>query len=187
MIPRPLVFLDIETTGASARTSRVLEVGALRVENGEVVGRYSQLVNPEEPVNGFITRLTGITDTDVADAPVFADIADELAALLDGAIFVAHNVNFDYSFIQAEYRALQRRFGMDRLCTVRLSRALYPEQKSHRLDEVIRIHGYEVANRHRAYDDAEILYRFYRDHLDKHGDDLYRLMNRLIQPSRLTA
>lgn len=177
---RPLVFIDIETTGASAWNSRVLEIGALRVENSQIVKKYVQMVNPEEVIPPFITGLTGIREEQVRDKPTFRDVASEVEDIFEDAIFIAHNVNFDYSFIKNEFKRLGLNFNKDRLCTVRLSRLLYPTQKSHRLDEVIRTHGYHVVNRHRAYDDAEVLYKFYKDHLDKHGDNLYGLMNKIL-------
>src|SRR5688500_10268658 len=94
----PLAFVDIETTGGSARFGRVLEVGVVRVENNRITTTYKTLINPGERIPSQITRLTGITDADVADAPTFGAIADELAEVLDGAVFVAHNVHFDYGF-----------------------------------------------------------------------------------------
>ncbi len=180
---RPLVFIDIETTGMGPQNSRVLEIGALRVEDGQVVKTYKQLINPEEPVPSFITGLTGINGSDVHGAPTFGEVAHELSELFNGAIFVAHNVSFDYGFIKAEFARLGQLFAQDRICTVRLSRKLYPAQRSHRLDEVIRIHGYDVESRHRAYDDAEILYKFYQDHLLKLGDGLHTTMGQLLQPA----
>lgn len=177
--------MDVETTGMAAWNSRVLEVGALRVEAGVVVKRYSQLLNPEEAVPPFITHLTGIEPTEVVDKPRFADIAAELSELFQGAIFVAHNVAFDYSFFTAEFKRLGTRFAMDRLCTVRLSRALYPHERSHKLDAVIRRGGYRVANRHRAYDDAEVLHKFYSDSLAQQGQPkFYAATNRLLQLAR---
>jgi DNA polymerase III subunit epsilon len=178
---RPLVFIDIETTGATPYNSRVLEVGAIRVENNKIVREIKQLINPEEYVPGWITKLTGITNEAVWDKPIFRDVADDLETIFEDAIFIAHNVSFDYGFIKQEFKKLGVVFNKDRLCTVRLSRALYPAQKSHRLDAVIQAHGYSVENRHRAYDDAEVLYKFYRDHLALHGQDLYRVMNKLLQ------
>lgn len=180
---RPLVFIDIETTGASHHSSRVLEIGALRVENNKIVKKYKQLVNPDEHVPSFITGLTGITNEHVWNMPKFADVASDIEDIFTDAIFIAHNVAFDYSFIKTEFKRIGIAFNKDRLCTVRLSRALYPAQRSHRLDEVIRVHGYEVQSRHRAYDDAAVLYKFYSDHLVLHGDDLYRIMNRILQPT----
>ncbi len=180
MTHRPFVFIDIETTGASAYNSRVLEVGALRIENNKIVKKYVQLINPEESVPPFITRLTGISESDVWNKPRFRDVASDIEDLLEGAIFVAHNVGFDYGFLKQEFKRIGIEFNKDRLCTVRLSRTLYPAQKSHRLDEVIRTHGYQVTNRHRAFDDAEVLYKFYRDHLKLHGVNLYAVMDRLL-------
>lgn len=179
---RPLIFVDVETTGGTPTGSRILEIGALRVENGNIVGRLNQVLDPEEPVPGWITQLTGITGHDTLSQPAFADLRSELSLLFDGAIFVAHNVNFDYGFFAAEFHRLGQRFAMDKLCTVRLSRALYPEQRSHRLDAVIARHGYRVANRHRAYDDAEVLHKFYHEQLTRLGaESFYEITRRLVQ------
>jgi len=177
---RPLVFLDIETTGGSPLQSRITEVGALRVENGEVVGTLSQLVNPEQHVPSFITRLTGIDDSMLWDAPTFVGIADDLEVFLQDAVFVAHNVNFDYSFIKAEYQRLNRSFNMDRFCTARLSRRLYPEQGRHNLDTIIAAHNIPVVNRHRALDDAQALHVFFARTLEKFGLDTYAAVNRIL-------
>jgi len=182
---RPLVFVDVETTGGMAQSSRILEIGALRVENGRVVTQVNQVLDPEEPVPGWITRLTGIEPHETSGQPRFAELGTCLTELFHDAVFVAHNVNFDYSFFQEEFRRLGQTFQADKLCTVRLSRALYPGERSHRLDEVIRRHGYEVANRHRAYDDAEVLHKFYYDSLEKFGtDDFYAATQRLLQPTQ---
>jgi DNA polymerase III subunit epsilon len=181
---RPLVFLDIETTGGSALSSRVLEIGAIRVENNEIVGRYSQLINPDEYIPSFITGITGIDDSMVADAPQFHEVQPELNKFLDGALFIAHNVSFDYSFIKEEHRRLGVGWNMDRMCTVRLSRALFPHEKRHNLNYVIERMGYKVMNRHRAYDDAEVLARFYFDALKLHGLQLYPIMDRLTTKTR---
>lgn len=158
----PYVFLDVETTGLSPRAGgRVIEVGALRVENNIVVARYKQFFHPGTTIPSFITRITGISDKDVVSAPAFEQAAREVNSLFDNAIFVAHNVNFDYGFLQSEFTRSGIQFKKDRLCTVKLSRWLYPEHKSHSLDKIIERHGFSVESRHRAYDDAEILYKFY--------------------------
>lgn len=179
---RPLVFIDVETTGASPRSSRMLEIGALRVENGHVVARMNQVLDPEEPVPTWITSLTGIQEHETYGQPVFAGVVTELEQIFNGAVFVAHNVGFDYSFFAEEYRKMGRIFSMDKLCTVRLSRALYPRERSHKLDSVIQRHGYQVAHRHRAYDDAEVLHKFYFDSLDRFGPDHFNpVVSRLTQ------
>lgn len=181
---RPLVFLDIETTGASARTSRITEIGALRVENHQVVGTYNQLVNPEQPIPAFITNMTGISNEMVWEAPTFRGIADDLELFLSDAVFVAHNVGFDYSFIKAEYERIGNKFGMDRMCSVQLSRKLYPEHRSHRLDMVIERLGIEVKNRHRALDDAEVIWKFIQKEYEKLGLDLFKTMDTLLVHAR---
>ncbi len=183
MEQRPLVFIDVETTGGMAWNSRILEIGALRIENGKVVARMNQVLNPEELVPNWITSLTGIEPHETVGKPVFADLLPELLRLFEGAIFVAHNVNFDYSFFREEYRRQGRAFSMDKLCTVRLSRKLYPSERSHRLDEVIRRGGYQVAHRHRAYDDAEVLFKFWHDNVARLGRaEFYPLATQLLEP-----
>lgn len=184
---RPLVFVDVETTGAAPRFSRMLEIGALRVEGGQVVERYSQVLDPEEPIPSWITELTGIQPQETVGKPVFGEVTTKLAELFDGAVFIAHNANFDYGFFREEFRRSGHVFAMDKLCTVRLSRALHPAERSHKLDEVIRRNGYVVANRHRAYDDAEVLYKFYHDSLARLGAaSFYGVAERLVQPTLIT-
>jgi DNA polymerase-3 subunit epsilon len=181
---RPLVFVDIETTGGSTQTSRITEIGLLRVENGQVVRAFSQLINPEVPIPRFITRLTGISDRMVANAPTFEEVSDELESLLEGAVFVAHVVQFDYGFIKAEYARLGRRFNTDRLCSVQLDRLLHPEQPRHGLDHVIKRLGVFVAERHRAFDDAEVLWKMFRDEYRRDSYELFRAMQKLLIKTR---
>jgi DNA polymerase-3 subunit epsilon len=179
----PIVFVDVETTGGSPLASRILEIGALRVENGVIVDYINQVLDPEEMVPAWITELTGIVPTETAGKPTFPQMLPQLASLFRGAVFVAHNVNFDYSFFAEEYKKLGQSFAMPRLCTVRLSRALYPTERSHRLDAVIARHGYEVVKRHRAYDDAEVLYKFYHENLERLGaEQFHAVTSRLLQP-----
>lgn len=188
MTHRPFVFLDIETTGGSPLTSRITEIGALRIEDDKIVGTFNQLVNPEQHVPSFITKMTGISDDMLWDAPLFRGIADELELFLSDAIFVAHNVNFDYSFIKAAYGQIGTAFNMDRFCTARLSRRLYPDQPRHNLDTIIERHGFKVKDRHRALDDAKVLWDFYQKAVTEHGLEVYNAMNRIMvttKPLRL--
>ena len=165
-----------------AYSSRILEIGAIRVEDGRVVDTVSQVLNPEEPVPGWITNLTGIEQAETDGQPMFVDLLSRLDKLLNGAVFVAHNVSFDYGFFREEFRRAGLPFAMPHMCTVRLSRALYPQERSHRLDSVIARHGYDVARRHRAYDDAEVLYKFYHDNLERLGaEHFYPLANQLVR------
>lgn len=157
---RNLTIVDVETTGGSPFFSRIIEVGLLRVEHGEVVEEFQTLVNPGQEIPDFITKMTGISDRDVATAPTFAEIAEELITKFEDAVFVAHNANFDYGFIKEEFRRLNYGFVTDRLCTVRLSRNLYKEHKKHNLSELIERFQFQVAKRHRAFDDAKVLWDF---------------------------
>lgn len=178
----PYVFLDVETTGMSPRSGgRIIEIGALRMENNVIVSKMKTFIYPETTVPYFITDITGITDEHIASAPLFSEIADELEMILKGSIFVAHNVNFDYGFIQEEYRKIGREFSHPKLCTVQLSRAFHPNEKGHSLGKIIERYDYSVDNRHRAYDDAEVLYRFFRDMHIQDATVLQSLVKRLIR------
>lgn len=179
------VFVDVETTGTSAARGHVIEVAAIRMEDGQVVREFSTLVDPGVPISYVITQITGITDGDVAGAPSFAEIADELWEVLEGAVFVAHNVRFDYSFLRQEFRRVGRSFSPKQLCTVKLSRALYPEMSRHRLSDVIAHHGFSFDARHRAYDDANVLVQFWQKiHTEQDAALLDRAMNaQLKRPS----
>lgn len=160
VLDEPLVFVDIETNGLNHIKGRVIEVAAIRVEGGEIVRSYQTLIDPAAPLPRFITSLTGITDDDLAGQPLFAAVANEIHDILDGAVFVAHNVRFDYSFLKQEFKRIGKSFCPRQLCTVRLSRALYPEHKSHKLQHLIERYSLQVSARHRAYDDAHALWQF---------------------------
>ncbi|HTN39812.1 MAG TPA: exonuclease domain-containing protein, partial [Asticcacaulis sp.] len=120
------VVVDVETTGGRPPNDRVTEIGAVKIQHGEIIGEWSSLINPEKRIPHFITQLTGISNDTVRDAPVFADIADDFAAFMQGAIFVAHNAGFDHGFIASEFRRLERRFRHPKLCTVASMRKHYP-------------------------------------------------------------
>ncbi len=168
----PLVFVDIETNGLDHLRGRVIEVAAIRVENGIIVREFNQLVDPETELPWFITNLTGITSSDVKQAPTFNQIADDLYDILDGATFVAHNVRFDYSFLKQEFKRLNRSFLPKQLCTAKLSRVLYPHERSHKLASLIARHGFSFEHRHRAYDDAAVLWQFLQHVVANFGEDV---------------
>jgi len=151
------VLLDLETTGGNPVHDRITEIAAVRVEQGVEVARWSTLVNPGVPVSNFIERLTGISNIMVASAPRFSEVAHELLALLDGAVLVAHNVRFDHGFLLNEMSRMDVALRVKTLCTVRLSRLLYPQFKSHGLDAIMQRHGLTSAARHRAMGDVEVM------------------------------
>lgn len=156
----PLVFVDVETDGMNYTHGHVIEVAAIRVENGQVVDEFKSLVNPGVGITRFITQLTGIKQDDLGAAPYFDAIADRLYEVMEGALFVAHNVRFDYSFLKTEFARVGIDFSPRLLCTVRLSRALYPGQRTHKLAALIERHDLRFSARHRAYDDAYALWQF---------------------------
>ncbi|WP_443750169.1 exonuclease domain-containing protein [Asticcacaulis solisilvae] len=148
------VVVDVETTGGRPPNDRVTEIGAVKIRGGQVVDEWHSLINPQRHIPGFITDLTGISNAMVADAPLFADVAESFAAFLQGAVFVAHNVNFDHGFIGAEFRRLDMRFRLPKLCTVSSMRKYYPGHESYSLGRLCQVYGIRLENHHRALDDA---------------------------------
>jgi DNA polymerase-3 subunit epsilon len=148
------VVVDVETTGGRPPNDRVTEIGAVKIRHGEIIGEWSSLINPEKRIPHFITQLTGISNVMVRDAPRFADIADDFAAFMEGAIFVAHNAGFDHGFIASEFRRLDRRFRHPRLCTVASMRRYYPGYASYGLANLCREFDIELVQHHRALADA---------------------------------
>ena len=145
---------DIETTGSYASACSIIEVGIVVVENGQIVEEFQSLLDPGKRLPYFITALTGITDQMLDKAPSFENIADELQDIFKDAVFVAHNVNFDYSFFKAEFDALGMPFNMPKLCTVKLSRKAFPGHRSYGLGNITRDLGIVNEAPHRALGDA---------------------------------
>jgi len=167
-----LAFVDVETTGSSPERARVTEVGVVRVDfDGDAirVDEWSTLVNPGVPIPSEIQWLTGITNDMVRAAPSFAHIAQAVFDRLDGAVFVAHNARFDYGFLRAEFNRAGLSFVAKTLCTVRLSRYLYPDRAPHTLDAIIDRFCLEGEPRHRALGDARVLWRLLQRLADRHS------------------
>jgi DNA polymerase-3 subunit epsilon len=154
------VLLDLETTGATPARDRITEIALIRYENGEEVARWQTLVNPHMPIPPFIQTLTGISDDMVQTAPDFESVAPRLYQYLDGAVLVAHNVRFDHGFLKHEFQRIGITLRQKVLCSVKLSRLLYPQHRSHGLDAVIQRHQIVVAARHRAMGDVEAVAAF---------------------------
>jgi len=155
-----LAIVDVETTGAASHYHRIIDIAVLRVRGGQLIDKYSTLLDPERTISPFIEGLTGIRNKDLEDAPTFCQVKDRIYALLDGAIFVAHNAKFDYSFLKEEFEREKVNYTAKRLCTVRLSKALFPDQKKHNLDSIIERFGITCTDRHRAEGDASVLWDF---------------------------
>ena len=167
------VVVDVETTGGRPEgTDRITEIAAVVVENGAVQEVYETLVNPQRSIPSFITSITNITWDMVKDAPRFADVCERITSMLDGRVFVAHNVSFDWRFVSAEVaRATGQRLDGRRLCTVRMARRLLPQLPRRSLDRVANHYGVEITARHRAAGDAvataEVLLALLRDAADR--------------------
>ena len=171
MSSKPLAFVDLETTGATATADRITEIGIVEVDE-RGVREWSQLVDPQTAIPGFIQNMTGITDAMVAGQPTFADLAAELLQRLQGRIFIAHNARFDYGFLKNEFRRAGYDFRASVLCTVKLSRRLYPQQRKHNLDALIERHQLQVEGRHRALADAQLIHQFWQQMQQQHDPAL---------------
>lgn len=179
---KEFIFIDTETTGCRPTVDRVIDIGFYHVVDNEIVAQWEQLINPETPIPGNIQSLTGITNKMVADAPVFADIASELAAQLKGKIFVAHNARFDYAFIRNEMKRVGISFQAKTLCTVKLSRKLFPHEPRHNLDAIAARYNLTITGRHRALADANLIVQFFAqlpDHIP--NDTLTAVINKSLK------
>jgi len=164
-----LVFVDVETTGGAITTDRLTEIAIIRVREGVEVARWSSLINPQQKLSPFIQRLTGITDAMLEDAPLFDSIAEQVKQQLADALFVAHNARFDYGFIKNAFLRAGISWSAKTLCTVKLSRKLYPQYHKHGLDKIIARHNIPCGDRHRAMADTEATMRFYQLARDEFG------------------
>ena len=157
------VVFDIETTGFSPIMSKIIEIGAVKVENGKITDRFSAFVNPKVPIPYKIEKLTGITDNMVINEPDISMILPEFMKFCEGCYLVAHNADFDTSFIRKNCKDLGLDFNFSYTDTVALSRYLLPELKNYKLDTVAKRLGVSLENHHRAVDDAECTAHIYLD------------------------
>lgn len=155
-----LVFLDIETTGGSHLHDRITEVALIKLEQGKISIKWETLINPSISIPKQITGLTGISDEMVQHAPAFEDIAGDLYSHIEGIVMVAHNVRFDYGFLKAEYKRMGGTLRQRTLCTVKLSRKLYPHVESHSLDAIMKRFGLRTSARHRGMGDVQLMLDF---------------------------
>lgn len=183
----PLVFVDVETTGTSPTRDRVIEVGVLRVEDGEVTQKFSSLINPKTHLPPNISHLTGIDPFSLTRAPLFEEISYEVRQMLEGALFVAHNVRFDYAFLKHEFKRLGIDYSADTADTLKLSRILYPTFRKHDLGSIIERHNLAVTSRHRAFDDAKALWDFICDSCKSFGEDKIRDTLQNLNRNRLSS
>ena len=175
-----LAFVDIETTGSHFDRDRITEIGIKTLASNEI-HVWERLIDPQTYIPQNIQRLTGISPAMVQGKPCFAEIAEDLKKELEGKIFIAHNARFDYGFIKASFKRVGIDFRPKVLCTVKLSRLLFPDQNRHNLDTIISSHGLKVSARHRALGDADLLVQFWRICESKFGQEkLNEAINQLI-------
>ncbi len=175
-----LAFVDIETTGSNFERDRITEIGIKTLAQDEVTV-WESLINPETFIPLNIQRLTGISPSMVAGQPSFDKLAQQIKQELEGKIFVAHNARFDHGFIKASFKRLGIDFRPKVLCTVKLSRLLFPAQPRHNLDTIINAHNLTVSARHRALGDADVLLQFWRVCEQTFGHErLLQVVNQLI-------
>jgi DNA polymerase-3 subunit epsilon len=152
---QPYAVVDVETTGGKQPQHRITEIGVVKIINGEVVDSWSSLINPQRHISAFITKLTGISNDMVKDAPLFCEVADSLTQFMQNCVFVAHNVNFDYGFFKQEYQRIERNFVMPKLCTVRETRKHFPGLSSYSLGNLTKHFDIPLVDHHRALCDAQ--------------------------------
>jgi len=167
----PVIVLDIETTGLSPYRNKITEIAAARVINGKIIDKYHTLINPKTPIPSFITRLTGINDDMVKDAPTINEVIPSLKKFLANDIIVAHNASFDCNFLSHNFYLYEKTaFENPRLCTVKLANRVHSDLPSKKLSAMCEYYGVINETAHRAMSDVEATIKIFYgmlDHLEK--------------------
>lgn len=184
---RRYAIVDLETTGGMPKRDRITEIGIVIFDGNQILETYTSLINPCRSIPYEITRITGITDDMVADAPKFYEIARNIVEITEGCIFVAHNVRFDYGFLQHEFSELGYTYSRKLLDTVRLSRMSFPGLRSYSLGNLIKAFNLSVNARHRALEDALATTEILKLAIDKDNavENIDTIVNKGIKSSRL--
>ena len=180
-------IVDLETTGVKYNRDRITEVAVVLYDGEKIVDRFQSLVNPECSIPPNITQITGISNEMVADAPKFYEVAKDIVEMTKGAIFVAHNVSFDYGFLKEEFARLGYSYRRKQLCTVRLSKLVFPKLRRYNLDTLINVLDIKVERRHRAMDDVLATVELFKAILKQEnaGDSITALVNRGVNAAKL--
>ena len=168
-------IIDIETTGGKFNEEKITEIAIFKLSKNGNISKYHKLINPEKKIQPFVEKLTGLNNKMLENKPVFSEISQEINSFTKGCIFVAHNVKFDYRVLKKEFSRIGIKFQRDLLCTIELSKIVFPEMKSYSLGKLVSNLGIEIKNRHRADGDAEATLNLFvlltknieRDKLDK--------------------
>ena len=169
------------------KRDKITEFAVVLHDGTREIDRFETLINPERSIPEYISNMTGITNEMVADAPKFYEVARQIVELTEGAVFVAHNARFDYSFIREEFQRLGYTYSRKQLCTVRLAKKVFPEIGKYGLDALIRYFGIQVANRHRAMDDVKATVAVFEKIMacEDSAEGINDLVNLGIKESRL--
>ncbi|MEY4927464.1 MAG: hypothetical protein RI894_1900 [Bacteroidota bacterium] len=179
-------IIDIETTGGTAAREKITEIAIILHDGERVLDTYSTLINPERSIPYNIIQLTGITNEMVADAPKFYEVAKDIVAFTKDCIFVAHNVQFDYDFVQTEFKRLGFVYQRRRLCTVRLGRSIIPGYKSYSLGNITRELGISLLGAHRAMNDAQATAKLFEILVKKDvNNEIESMLNHGVVATRL--
>ncbi|MBD80945.1 MAG: hypothetical protein CL840_18655 [Crocinitomicaceae bacterium] len=163
-------IIDIETNGLNSKRGKITEIAIFKHDGEKIVEEFQTLINPETPIPYEITRITGISSQMVEDAPKFYQVAKEILEITEDSVFVAHNVNFDYGFIQEEFKNLGYTFKRKKLCTVKQSKLLLPGHRSYSLGRICKDLGIPIEGRHRAAGDARATVTLFEKLLEVDSD-----------------
>lgn len=183
--PERYAIIDVETTGGRPGRDRITEIAIALVEHGEIIDEFTSLVNPERAIPYQITRITGIDNEMVKSAPRFYEVAKRIVEITEGAVFVAHNVRFDFGFVAHEFRRLGYTFTRKQLCTVRLSRKVFPGLKSYSLGNLCKHFGIKNNAAHRAWGDVDATVQLFQRLLKGRDEDTPIRLQAEIATSKL--
>lgn len=176
---------DLETTGGSLKSTKITEIAIYITDGERILDEYTTLINPERNIPPFITRLTGINDEMVREAPKFYEVAKEIIEFIGDAVFVAHNVGFDYNVLRTEYKSLGYDFRTTHMCTVRASRYVIPGHASYSLGKLTDALDIVLHDRHRASGDAKATALLFHLLYEKDPNNLKTFLQEDIQPKSL--
>ena len=148
-------IIDTETSGGKYNEESIIEIGILIFDGKVIIKTFQSLINPKKKVDYFVQRLTGITDRDLKNCKGFSDYSLEIKKLLSNKIIVGHNVSYDYRVLKNEFKNIGIDYKAKTLCTIEMSRKIFPDLESYKLKKICNHFNIELNNHHRAYDDAK--------------------------------
>lgn len=178
-------ILDIETSGGKPKESRIIEIAIIVHDGEKVIETYETLINPEKKIDWFVQKLTGIKDKDVVDSPIFSEVADKILSILNGRIFVAHNISFDYPIVRNEFNRLGIDIRLPHMCTIEASRVLLPGLESYGLKNLTKHLEIDLDNHHRAMDDTLATARIFEHLFTLEENHFEEFVKQDINPSYL--